>query len=278
LLVAIHTAYEVNEFDELTEILYPCVVKDRLTAPRIKPTGRSNSRRRAALTRDPHSSIEFVDGDGASAKRAPKVAIPVRTKAYKALAAKPARVKALIERYGEAFEKSRKMGRRVSFRVDVEPDRTPKITAIEGEDAPEASVGPVSSDLKNALAAARQRGRGRVAEILSADDMLSADALAALLGTTRVTVNTKRQNHQLLGLEGAKRGYRFPAWQIGPDGKPFSAIPHLFRRLGGDPWAVYRFLVQHHPELDGLTGHEALRRGKAKQAIASAESTARAFS
>jgi threonine dehydrogenase-like Zn-dependent dehydrogenase len=98
---------------------------------------------------------------------------------------------------------------------------------------------------------------------------------AHLLETTRVTVNAKRQNRRILGLEGAKRGFRFPHWQVGPNGKPFDALPDLFKRLGDDAWAVYRFLVQRHPELDGLTGREALQQGKTEQAIEAAESVAR---
>ena len=104
--------------------------------------------------------------------------------------------------------------------------------------------------------------------------MLSADQFAALLGTSRMTVNTKRQRHQVLGLDGAKRGFRFPAWQVGEDGKPFAALPALFERLGGGPWSVYRFLVQPHPELDGLTGREALSRGQTDQALEVADSIA----
>ena len=104
--------------------------------------------------------------------------------------------------------------------------------------------------------------------------MLSADQFAALLGISRMTVNTRRQNHQVLGLDGAKRGFRFPAWQVGEDGKPFAALPRLFERLGGGPWSVYRFLVQSHPELDGMTGREALRRGKADEALAVTDSIA----
>ncbi|MFX8972731.1 hypothetical protein ABTN24_19605, partial [Acinetobacter baumannii] len=88
------------------------------------------------------------------------------------------------------------------------------------------------------MAAARERGRLRVAEILAEPDMLSAEEFAALIGTSRVTVNTKRQNHQVLGFEGARRGYRFPRWQITRDGKPFAALPVLFDRLGNSPWAV----------------------------------------
>lgn len=105
--------------------------------------------------------------------------------------------------------------------------------------------------------------------------MLSAEQFAKLIGTSRVTVNAKRLNRQILGLDGAKRGYRFPDWQIGDDGKPLQALSGLFARLGDSAWAVYRFLVQHHPELDGLTGLAALKRGKSTQALDAADGIAR---
>jgi hypothetical protein len=79
-----------------------------------------------------------------------------------------------------------------------------------------------------------------------------------------------------LGLDGAKRGFRFPDWQIDADGKPFAALATLHERLGG-AWAVYRFLVQPHGELDGLTGREALERGRAEQALEVVESIGRDF-
>lgn len=82
----------------------------------------------------------------------------------------------------------------------------------------------------------------------------------------------------MLGLEGAKRGFRFPAWQISEEGKPFAALPELFERLGGAPWAVYRFLIQHHPELEGSTALEALRRGRDEGVLEAAENVGRAFS
>jgi hypothetical protein len=104
--------------------------------------------------------------------------------------------------------------------------------------------------------------------------MLNGEAFASLLGVSRATVNAKRQHHEVLALEGAKRGFRFPAWQIGEDGKPFAAIPALFERLGAGAWAVYRFLLQHHPELDGLTALEALRRGHDAAVIETAEGMA----
>lgn len=181
-------------------------------------------------------------------------------------------MKVLIETYGDALERSQRTGEAVKFVVAVEPRGRPRITALEATGAPAQPV--AADDLGQALEAARGRGRMRAAEILSGADMLSAEQFAELIGTSRVTVNAKRQSNLVLGLDGAKRGFRFPDWQIGEDGKPFAGLPGLFERLGGGPWAVYRFLIQHHPELDGLTGREALRRGKSRQALEVAESIA----
>jgi nucleoid DNA-binding protein len=152
------------------------------------------------------------------------------------------------------------------------------ITAVNPLVVRDKSENNSTDDLNAALEAARSRGRERVAAILSGEGMLSAEEFGKLIGVSRVTVNQKRQRREVLALEGARRGFRFPEWQIGEDGKPFSELPDLFDRLGGSPWAVYRFLVQHHPELDGLTGVEALRRGQTTQVIDAAESTLRAAS
>lgn len=202
------------------------------------------------------------------------VSIPVRAKAFEMIALRPGPMKALIETFGNALERSQRTGEPVKFVVAIEPHGRPKITPLEPVPQEQAEA-EGTDDLERALEAARARGRVRAAEILGGDDMLSAEQFAELIGTSRVTVNTKRQNKQVLGLDGAKRGFRFPEWQIGDDGKPFEALPALFERLGGGPWAVYRFLVQHHPELDGLTGREALRRGRSAEALEVAESIAR---
>jgi hypothetical protein len=135
-----------------------------------------------------------------------------------------------------------------------------------------------NDDLSRALQAARTRGRALVAELLRGKDMLSTEEFGKLLRVTRDSVNEKRKRREVLALEGAGQGPRFPKLQIGKDRKPFRALPELFDRLGGDPWAVYRFLVQHHPELNGLTGVEALQRSQMEQVIDAAESTMRAAS
>ena len=88
------------------------------------------------------------------------------------------------------------------------------------------------AELEAALNAARVRGRDRVAEILAQPDMLSAEDFAKHLGTTRATINTKRLSKQVLGIQGATRGYRYPERQIGEDGPPFAALSLLFTVFG----------------------------------------------
>jgi DNA-binding transcriptional regulator YiaG len=218
---------------------------------------------------------------GSSTSKSKGVRIDVPAQTFNALFAEPERFKRLFETYGKALVRSRATGKKVRFEVAVEPEGPPKITPIEEAASAEGAPTPTpinEADLDRALAAARERGRVRIAEIMSSPDMLTADAFAARLGTTRATVNTWRQKHQVLGLEGAKRGFRFPAWQISEDGKPFAVLPELFDRLGGAPWAVYRFLIQHHPELDGLTAHDALRRGQDEDVLEAAENAGRTFS
>lgn len=188
--------------------------------------------------------------------------------------------KALIRQYAKAVQLSREAGHQVSFRVVVDPlagDQT--ISPVEEETSaakdafPVEDMGEPDAELQDALAAARERGRRRVAEILGEDDMLSAEAFAGLLGVTRVTVNTKRQNGQVLGLDGAKRGFRFPAWQLDRDGRPYAVLPELHRILGG-AWAVYRFLVSPHGSLDGRTALDALKRGRDDDVVSAAEGIA----
>jgi hypothetical protein len=186
-----------------------------------------------------------------------------------------------LESLAAAIEQAQTVGGSVRFTVDVTAKGHAAISAVDPIATESKSLlnsRSIGAGLDRALTMARERGRKRVAEILSGKDMLSADQMAQLLGTTRMTINTKRRNHQLLGLEGATRGFRFPQWQIAEDGKPFGALRALFDRLGGSPWAVYRFLVQHHAELGGLTGREALAKGRSADVIESAESVAEAFS
>lgn len=130
--------------------------------------------------------------------------------------------------------------------------------------------------LAQALNAAFERGRLRIAQILGGADMFSANELAMLMGTSRETVNRGRKARRILGLKGAKRGFRYPTWQLDDHGKPFDVLPALFVLLDDSSWAVYRFLMQPHPELDGRTALQALQQGCSAQVISAAESVAQA--
>lgn len=253
-----------------------------MAAPKSKTGVRSGAGRRgrtvgkSAFT----TTALFIGLDQTLPKGRAGFKLQVPDSASKVLTGSPKRMKALLQSYGDAIAKSREAGRRVSFRVDVDPEGETIVTPFEEtiaapEPVAEEATAP-DPELQAALAAARERGRLRAAEILGGEDMLSADAFAEMLGTTRVTVNTKRQGGQILGLDGAKRGFRFPVWQLDAEGKPYAELSVLHERLGG-PWAVYRFLVQPHGELDGLTGREALERGKVRAALDVAESVGRDF-
>lgn len=129
-------------------------------------------------------------------------------------------------------------------------------------------------DLDRALDAARDRGRLRAAELLSGETTLDAAAFADLLGVSSATVEAKRERREVLALENASGSFRFPAWQIDQEGKPFAILPKLFELLGDSPWAVYRFLIQRHAALGGASARDTLMRGRAEQVVEAAEGLA----
>ena len=165
----------------------------------------------------------------------------------------------------DATQQAELSGKPVQMVVIIEP-RSMNITIHIDKISPMKR-----DDLDTALARARIRGAERVADILGGDEMLSADDFAKEIRATRETVHRKRRLHEVLGLEGPKRGVRFPKWQLSGSGELLPNLPDLFRALGGHPWTVYRFLIQQHPELNGINALDALRRGRVKDVIAVAE-------
>lgn len=129
-------------------------------------------------------------------------------------------------------------------------------------------------DLDRALDAARERGRRRAAEILRGGDMLEAAAFAERLGVSGAIVDAKRERREVLALDDAEGGVRFPAAQLDQDGTPFMVLPRLFELLSDSPWAVYRFLVQRHAALNGASARDCLKQGRADQVIEAAEGVA----
>lgn len=166
----------------------------------------------------------------------------------------------------------------VTINIRVGSNGEPVFTILEpGKRSRVTEVEAIDTELEEALAAARARGQRRVAEIVAGPEMLNAEAMADRLDVSRMTVNTWREEGKLLGLSGTKRGYRFPDWQLDQNGRPFEVLPDLHRLLG-EPWAVYRFLVQPHGELDGATGLATLKKGKDAAVLSAAESVVRDFS
>jgi hypothetical protein len=169
---------------------------------------------------------------------------------------------------GNAARNAKKTMKPVKMTVVIDP-RQPRPNIAIAPVAATAS-GPVDAVLE----AARKRGAERIADILSGEEMLSADAFANEIGATRETVNNKRKRHEILGLEGPKRGIRFPKWQLSDAGELLPGLPELFKALGGRPWTVYRFLLAKHAELGGKRGLDAMRSGRVSEAIEAANSIA----
>jgi hypothetical protein len=104
--------------------------------------------------------------------------------------------------------------------------------------------------------------------------MLTTAAMAELLGMSEEGVRLKRNRHEILGLVSAKRGIRYPAWQVLEGRRLLPALPRLFAVLGDDPWRLFRFLQQHHSELGGARALDSLRDGLVEGVLAAAENTA----
>jgi hypothetical protein len=153
-------------------------------------------------------------------------------------------------------------------------ERTVPASIIWNEATPPASSHDSNAELAEALVAARTRGAAVKEALLAEPDMLSTTAIAKLLGMSEEGVRLKRKRHEILGLEFAKRGIRYPIWQILEGRQILPALPRLFAMLGDDPWRLFRFLQQHHSELGGASALDALRQGRTEGVLAAAENTA----
>jgi hypothetical protein len=78
------------------------------------------------------------------------------------------------------------------------------------------------------------------------------------LRITRQAVDKRRKERKLLGVELGKKGFRYPAWQIG--------LPHLeevLEALGDrDSWEQIAFFLNPSALLEDRTPREILQEGK----------------
>lgn len=119
---------------------------------------------------------------------------------------------------------------------------------------------------ETAMDRARARGAKRVAEILKSPDMLNGREFGELVGASHETVNKWRKRGDVLALTGAVQKLRYPKWQVTEDGRLLPGLRELSAELV-HPWAIYRFLLQPHPEMKGKTGLEALKDGMLKDVL-----------
>jgi antitoxin VapB len=117
---------------------------------------------------------------------------------------------------------------------------TPKAGSGEDRLAPWASGQEIDADIANTM---------------------SSEEISVRLNTSREAVNAWRLEGRLLGVEGAKRGLRYPAEQFGPNDAPLP-VGDIIREFDGDHWAAWQFLAMPVNELGGATGFELLRAGK----------------
>ncbi len=167
-------------------------------------------------------------------------------------------IKKMLKGYFAVVTEAKRVGHPLDYTVRVSPDGDVK--PVTERDA-----------LELALAAARERGQVKVAEILKGDDMLTASDFGSLIGASHETVNVKRGRGEVLGLQGATRAVRYPRWQVTDAGLPLPGLPKLFEILGRQPWTVYRFLRTPHAELGGRTALDALKAGQNEAVLSVAQ-------
>ena len=161
--------------------------------------------------------------------------------------------------------------RRVLAEAEIVEFRPVEIV-LTPEDVP---AGPIAEAdrLQLSITAALERGRVYKENLAGDPSMLTTAEMAKRLGMSEEGVRQKRRRHEIVGLQLAKRGYRYPDWQILPDGRVLPELPRIAAILGNDTWRLYRFLLQYHQEA-GARAVDALKRGRIRGVLAAAENTA----
>lgn len=173
-----------------------------------------------------------------------------------------------IEIFDEASSSELSNGGRTRSRLKSE--------ALDGKPLQRIETAAQQHALDAALSRAAQRADALISEIMKQPEMLSSDEMAHRLGVTRDTVNRRREAGRLLALSGAKRGFRYPAWQLDQHGKPIVGLERVLTAVG-DPWSAYRWLIATHPELDNRSGLDALRKGQEHDLLALIEHQGETF-
>jgi hypothetical protein len=183
-----------------------------------------------------------------------------------------ARVAKVLETAGI---KDIKPARIILSRTDARKVALGRATAIKAAVvAAETGEDTTEQTLELSIKRARARGATVKDRLLGDPEMLSTADMARRLEMSEEGIRLKCKRHEVLGLVFAKRGIRYPSWQLLEHRRLLPGLPRLFTVLGDSPWTVYRFLLQRHPEVSGARAVDALKRGRIDGVLAAAENTA----
>lgn len=136
--------------------------------------------------------------------------------------------------------------------------RTSKSPSAVEHPSPYASAAQTKAFLAGSMAARTAR--------LEANDMLSTDMAADLVGTTPVTINAWVAKGRAIGLTQARRGFKLPSWQF--EQVLWDAVPKLSKALGTtEGWALLAFLETPSGALGGWTPLQAIEQGHLARVI-----------
>lgn len=106
------------------------------------------------------------------------------------------------------------------------------------------------------------------------EDLLTSDELAERAGLkTRQSVHDWLKTGRVVGWQGAKRGYVFPAGQLDERGRPLTGLDRILPHFG-DGYAAWIWLTTPRPALDEATPLALLRKGDVDYVVAAAEGDA----
>jgi hypothetical protein len=119
--------------------------------------------------------------------------------------------------------------------------------------------------------AARLRGVRERERLLSEEGgTWTAEQVAKHLRLTRQTVNLRRKQGSLLGLDAGRHGFRYPAWQFARTGtiegleQTLAALKHL------DPWMQQSFMLGKNSRLKGKRAIDILRDSDVRSVVRAA--------
>ena len=134
--------------------------------------------------------------------------------------------------------------------------------------------GPPSAELGAALAILQQRQHAVIEQLLRYPEMVSSDDFGPRVNRTGRGLEEWRREGKVLALGSATRGYRYPDWQVGPDGGILETVVTVLS-LFGQPLVAYRFMTTPLDLLGGRAPRDLLGSAEEGSIAELAEATLR---